>query len=389
MRIALLFRSYGPYHLARLNALRQRHSVIALEYADADADYDWQEAERKREAGVITLRDTNSSASRTAPFATRLTAELRRFAPDAMAIPGYAEPFALSALRTCKTLGIPAVLMSDTHAGSVSRHAARETLKRQLMPLYRSALVAGAPHVEYLVSLGFPAQSIATGFDVVDNRHFAHDVRGDLRKVTGLPQSFFLCCARFIAKKNLPFLIEAFARYRGEHTQQTWDLVIAGDGPLRETLARRATELSIASSVHLLGHKSYSDLPEIYASASAFVLPSSTDEWGLVVNEAMAAGLPVLVSKGAGCHCDLVAAGVNGFIFDPGNAGELANLMGALATSDKRSEMGAASRRIIADWDLDRFVQGMTRAIEIAKHPRSEKRFHVGTAVAAALSLRI
>ena len=181
MRIALLFRSYGPYHLARLNALRQRHSVLALEYSDADSDYGWQETDRKREAGVITLRETNSSANMAAPFAGRLAVELRRFASDAMAIPGYAEPFALSALRTCKTLGIPAVLMSDTHAGSVSRNAARETLKRKLLPLYRSAFVAGVPHAEYLVSLGFPVQRIATGFDVVDNRHFACDVGEDVR----------------------------------------------------------------------------------------------------------------------------------------------------------------------------------------------------------------
>ncbi|HET6389275.1 glycosyltransferase [Hyphomicrobium sp.] len=389
MKIALLFRSYGPYHLARLAAVRQYHSVLALEYSDIDADYGWEVAAQKRDAGVIALSNPRGAEA----FAKRLTAELGRFMPDAVAIPGYAEPFALAALRTCNALNIPAILMSDTHAGSVSRNRVREALKRQLVQLYRAAFVAGTPHAEFLVSLGFPAHKIATGFDTIDNAHFAkaseNTSEREALKQANLPKSFFLCCARLVSKKNLPFLIEAYARYRSAHSDQPWDLVIAGDGPLREAVTDRASELSVTSSVHLLGHKSYAALPGIYARAGAFVLPSIVDEWGLVVNEAMAAGLPVLVSEGAGCQRDLVEGGVNGFSFDPRDAGELARLLAAVATSSNREEMGAASRRIISEWDLGRFVQGLTQAVDLAKRPRGVKRLHMGAAVATALSIRI
>lgn len=107
------------------------------------------------------------------------------------------------------------------------------------------------------------------------------------------------------------------------------------------------------------------------------------------MNEAMAAGLPVLVSKGAGCHRDLVENGVNGFVFDPMNVAELSRLMGVVATSAGRKEMGNASRRIIANWDLDRFATGLVAAAEIAKRSHSRKRFCIGSAVATALSLRV
>jgi len=375
LRIALLFRSYGPYHLARLEALRKDHTVLAVEWSPVDADYGWEEREKKRESGVLALS------------ANELATKLSGFSADAVTIPGYSEPFALAALRSCNRMGISAVLMSDTHAGSIRGHAARETLKRQLVALYQSALVAGKPHAEYLTSLGFPAERIVTGYDVVDNRHFSTRAASSAPDNDRLPQPYFFCCARFVAKKNLQFLVDAFAQYSREHTHDAWDLVIAGDGPLRETVARCVSEISVGPNVHILGHRSYADLPELYASAGAFILPSIVDEWGLVVNEAMAAGLPVLVSKGAGCHRDLVENGVNGFVFDPANAGKLAGLMGDIATSPRRNEMGEASRRIIADWDVDRFAKGLTAAVDLAKSSRSRRRFHIGGAVAAVLSL--
>jgi glycosyltransferase involved in cell wall biosynthesis len=230
------------------------------------------------------------------------------------------------------------------------------------------------------------------GFDVVDNRHFAkaNDHTNVSMKPSrgGLPQSYFFCCARFIAKKNLLFLLEAFAQYRRARADDASELVLAGDGPLRDAITRRAAELSIGPNVYFLGHSKYADLPDVYAGARAFILPSAVDEWGLVVNEAMAAGLPVLVSNGVGCHRDLVQNGVNGFTFDPRNVGELAGLMGVMTTSARRDEMGYASRRIIANWDLDRFATGLGTAADIAKRTHTRKSSHIGSAVAAVLSRR-
>jgi glycosyltransferase involved in cell wall biosynthesis len=183
-------------------------------------------------------------------------------------------------------------------------------------------------------------------------------------------------------------LIDAFRRYRDMTAEQTWDLTIAGDGPLYGAIARRVAELSLTEHVYLVGRKAYDELPALYASADAFVFPSLSETWGLVVNEAMAAGLPVLVSKGIGCHPDLVWEGINGHVFDPADTAQLATLLYEIASTPNRLAMGDASLRIIRDWDLNRFSSGLIEAAVAAYSSRSHKKPRTAVAMAAALSYR-
>ena len=117
--------------------------------------------------------------------------------------------------------------------------------------------------------------------------------------------------------------------------------MILGDGHLRPQLTRRVEQLGIAEDVLLPGFKQYDELPAWYGLAGAFVLASTTEQWGLVVNEAMASGLPVLVSERCGCAPDLVEDGVNGFTFDPYDVEGLAGLMQRVAamTDEQRQAM--------------------------------------------------
>lgn len=379
MRIALLFRSFGPYHLARLHAAREHHDILALEQTDLDADYDWDVRAEKRDAGFITLSSTIEGSG-------RLASELAKFQPDAIAIPGYSEPFALSAVRTSRDLKVPRILMSDTHAGTARGDIVRNFAKRRLIGLFQSALVAGSVHARYLTSLGFPEQKIALGYDVVDNRHFAPMATGSQSPIT--PSPHFLSCARFTEKKNLECLLTAFARYRQATPEGGWDLVVAGDGPLRARLEMMRQSSGYAANIHFVGHKTYGELPSIYRAAGAFVHPSLWDEWGLVVNEAMAAGLPVLVSESAGCSAELVEHGVNGFVFNPTDVDGIAILMRKIATESDRQTMGQASLRIIARWDTARFAAGLGDAAQMAMQSPLRQRCPVGAAFAAAMSRR-
>jgi glycosyltransferase involved in cell wall biosynthesis len=120
--------------------------------------------------------------------------------------------------------------------------------------------------------------------------------------------------------------------------------------------------------VHFYGFRQVEENPVFYALADAFILPSLWEEWGLVVNEAMASGLPVIVSKTAGCATDLVQEGVNGFTFDPGNVEQLAQLMRQISAlkSFRLSEFGDASRKIISNWGCDVFAHNANRAAEAA-----------------------
>ena len=107
------------------------------------------------------------------------------------------------------------------------------------------------------------------------------------------------------------------------------------------------------------GFKQYGELPLYYANAGAFVHASTTEQWGLVVNEAMASGLPVLVSERCGCAPDLVETGRNGYTFDPHDVDALARLMLDMASDAcDRAAMGRASREIVARWSPATFAEG-------------------------------
>ena len=137
------------------------------------------------------------------------------------------------------------------------------------------------------------------------------------------------------------------------------------------------------------GFKQYGDLPAYYGLAQAFILPSTEEQWGNVVNESMACGLPVLVSTRCGCATTLVRNGVNGFTFDPLDVGGLAKLM--LKFSDGEVDlvaMGQASREIIADWTPDTFADNLVKAAECAlSQPKPSAAFFERLLLSAAIRL--
>jgi glycosyltransferase involved in cell wall biosynthesis len=233
----------------------------------------------------------------------------------------------------------------------------------------------GAPQADYLTRLGLPSQRVFQGYDVVDNEYFedkateSRKQKAESRQKYSLPERYFLASARFTEKKNLPRLLRAYALYRkqGAEPQAPWDLVLLGDGPLRAQLEALRAELGLEQSVHFAGARPYSALPTFYALAGAFVHASTTEQWGLVVNEAMACGLPVLVSHRCGCAPDLVRAGRNGFTFDPGDVEALSALMSKISSLQfPLSEFGSASREIISGWTPKTFAGNLSLALEAA-----------------------
>jgi glycosyltransferase involved in cell wall biosynthesis len=184
-----------------------------------------------------------------------------------------------------------------------------------------------------------------------------------------LPPKYFISVSRFIAKKNVPTLLEGFARFRnaGGAAAREWHLLLLGDGPLRAQYLAQIADPRLDGAVHLPGFKQYDELPAYFGLAGTFVLASTEEQWGLVVNEAMAAGLPVLVSRRCGCAPELVREGENGFSFDPDDAGALAGLMERVAANaETRAVMGRASRRIVSDWGPERFGRNLWKAAEAA-----------------------
>jgi glycosyltransferase involved in cell wall biosynthesis len=181
-----------------------------------------------------------------------------------------------------------------------------------------------------------------------------------------LPERYFLVVARLIPQKNLDTLFHAFADYRLRAGCDVWKLVLVGDGPLKDQLYKLRSRLAQSESIQFVGFEQYEQLPIYYGLASAFVLPSVSETWGLVVNEAMSAGLPVLVSNRCGCARDLVREGVNGFTFDPFSRAELSHCLVRASTHRRLQVFGQASQEVIRQWGPDRFASGLLNAARTA-----------------------
>ena len=387
--IGVVFHHIGPYHHARLNAAADRLSVTGIEWSAKGYDA-WGVAESSARYHKISLfpEATDRYPTR-AKLRQAFCSALEEVNPDIVAVNGWNNFGSLIAANCCVQRGIPMTVMSESSRHDEARNWWKEAIKGRIIGLYSAALVGGRRHVEYLVELGMPVDRIFTGYDVVDNNYFCERARqirnpkSEIRNVYGLPENYFLASARFIEKKNLPRLISAYAEYRQRSSayakatadreirnpksdisdnKETWDLVLLGDGPLKTDLCRLISDLRLHDHVHLAGFKPYNELPVYYASANAFIHASTAEQWGLVVNEAIASGLPVIVSDRCGCAPELVNG--NGFTFDPTNEHELADRLFEMASlsDQERQGLGENSYRIAANFAPERFGEGLERA---------------------------
>lgn len=377
-----MFDHFGPYHWARLRGAAKYAEVVGFELFGQTRDYSWERTtEVAADPGSYGLRTLLPSVHRTAASPTEILESvqqaLEECRPEAVAIPGWSDQGGLAALDWCARRNVPVILMSESQEDDEPRRWAKEAVKRRIVRLCSAALVGGTPHKNYLAALGMPPERIFCGYDVVDNDYFARGADTArrqsevLRRSLGLPDRYFLASKRFIPKKNLLRVIQAFARYRRAAGAEAWDLVILGNGPLEQEIRHTIETLDLEMHVRLPGFKQYDEMPNYYGLASAFIHASTTEQWGLVVNEAMAAGLPVLVSKRCGCAPDLVRDGRNGLLLDPDDVGQMANAMLRLAERSDLSAMGAVSRDIMASWTTDTFGKNLRAAvtISVAKSP--------------------
>jgi glycosyltransferase involved in cell wall biosynthesis len=306
-----------------------------------------------------------------AAVARRVWEALDRIRPDAVICGAVAFTPGATAVRWCRQRRRGVVVMDDARSVDVPRSRLVNAIKRRIYANVDAMLVPAPSHLDTCTHFGLPASRVFFGVDVVDNDWYAAEARrhrdARAREVKGvqLPERYFLGVGRQVPKKNWLTLVDAYARYRRDAVGPAWDLVLVGDGPERPAIAARVSDRAIPG-VHLLPFLDPSKVPIAYANAGCLVLPSFYGEtWGLVVNEAMASGLPVLVSEQCGCAQSLVNLGRNGWTFQPERVEELAILLGRLANLDDetRAQMGAHSAEVIADWSLDRFAAGASDAV--------------------------
>jgi len=365
MRVILTAEHCSPHQVAAVEAARllftaEGHELVPLEYYSGSLGYGWSFADKPRPEGWRCLFPDRQTAG-TRDIVRGVVDTVRALRAEVLILNGWygLNAWVLACLKGWR-LRSRLVLVSDSNHWDRPRSWRKELLKRLLLRRIDAGFAAGQPQREYLHELGLPLDRITLGNDVVDNALYSSvpprqpSVR---RLVIGT-------AARLIPEKNLATALEALAQVSARHPSLEFEWQLAGRGPLEADLRAAAERLRVPTVFR--GFVAYTDMPNWYAGLDIYWQPSIYEPWGLVVNEAMASGLPVLVSDRCGCARDLVTE-ANGWTHAPVVADMTAAWERALARRDDWPALGVASRQIIADWDLPRYARGLLDACRLAR----------------------
>ncbi len=364
-RIVFVWGQFGPYHMDRCEAvaaaLGDIGEVVGIEVAGASDFYAWTETGGGRRFRKQTLfpgwsYNATSWWQRFIRLARACLASRARHV--FMCHVGDVEYF-LAAL-VLRLAGRRLYVMTESKFDDLPRRAWREFAKKLFYLPYSGALVGGARTRAYMEFLGFSSDTIAEGYDTLSvARIRAHAGVPPAPDGTPFAERHFTAIARFVAKKNLAALIAAYARYREVAGAAARPLVLCGSGPLEGELRAAA---SATEGVRFAGFLQEEGVAKTLATTLASILPSVEEQWGLVVNEALAMGVPALVTDQVGARDSLVRAAVNGYVFEPDNVEGLARLMQRLAADEAEwRRLAGNTARFVALGDAPRFGDGVRR----------------------------
>jgi len=278
---------------------------------------------------------------------------------DAVMVNGWHYKSAWQAIRACWKSGVKVMVRSDSHLhtprGAFTR-IAKAAVYPRFIPRFDACLAVGTWSREYFMRYGAKPEQVFLVPHSVDNDFFRTEterlkpIRSDLRKQWGLNDGtvVFVFSGKFIDKKRPMDFVRAI--HLAERRFSKLQALMIGDGPLRATCEEFAQ--SHSAQVRFTGFLNQSQIPAAYAACDALVLPSDGGEtWGLVVNEAMACGLPAIVSDKVGCGPDLIIPDKTGSIFSLGSVEALASQMVKIADNPAQMvELGANAGRMIQDY---------------------------------------
>ncbi len=369
--IAIVFSQFAPYHIDRIEAVAERLAgraqVLAVEVASASHTYRWHVSGKVRGADKTTLFPGARVEDK------GVAAKLRALWPAVkdcdwvlIGVP-YSDPAMIALSWRLRAAGKRVVLMSESKRDDTRRDWWREAGKRILLSCYDAAIVGGPRQISYMRDLGFGGRPVLTGYDTVSVAR--------LRSLAGETclawrTRPFVYVGRFVPKKNLFVLLEAYARYAGRHGRDARRLVMAGDGPLLADLKGMAARLDVAERVEWPGFLDAQATAEVMRRALALMLVSVEEQWGLVVNEAAALGVPVIVSRNVGARETLVRHLQTGLIVPVPDVAGIASAMDLLNTDEARwLAMRDASRDLALMGDVRHFADAVEKLIAPAPPP--------------------
>ena len=353
--VAVMWENFGPSHHDRLCALAQAGmAVTGIQLFPQSRIYDW-ETGGSRNWHEVTLADGSGNPG-AVRIAARLVAAVNASGARHVFLCHYDLPGVFLASVWLRLTGRAVFTMADSKFDDGPRSWWRGPAKRLFLAPYHGAITASLRSRDYLRHFGIPAARIALGYDTLDIRRLRDSATAD--DEPEFSQRPFLVVARLIPEKNLAAAIDTFAAYRKAGGSRILELI--GDGPLRAALEQHGRELGVANWIIWRGNCSSADVLSAMRRSLCLLLPSLQETYGLVIIEALAAGLPVIVSRRAGAVDILVDDGVNGLVIDPENGAQLLSAMQRLDGDEALYQQAASAAFASAmRGDTRHFVNGV------------------------------
>ncbi len=373
-RLVILTEIISPYRIPLFNALAQHASVELHVIFLAETDPNLRQWRVYKEEIRFSHQVLPAWRRRFGRYNLLLNRGVGRAlsaaSPDAILCGGYSYAASWQTLFWARSHGIPFLLWSESNLQDLrSGHLLVESLKAEFLGKCSGFVVPGRSALEYLRSHKINEEFIFTAPNAVDNDLFAGAAAVARRDATArrrelnLPSRYFLFVGRLVREKGVFDLLSAYAKL-GQDVRQQVGLVFVGDGVSRRQLEEQATSIA-PGVIEFAGFAHREHLAAYYALADALVLPTYTDTWGLVVNEAMACGLPVILSRAAGCAADLVKENWNGLLVSPRDVSGLISAMTSLANQpDLGLRMGARSVQHISQYSPEQWSIAIAGAVQ-------------------------
>ncbi len=355
LRVVILHNIISPYKTLLFNALNKVMDDFKVLYiSETEHRREWVINKDELRFPYEVMFKVPADEISAAKLFKETLRRLNRLKPEILIIGGYSYASCWAGFFWAKFNRKKIILWSASNEEDRTRLFIKEKIKSIFIKNCDAANVYGIKSKEYIVKLGMNKNRIFIKGNTSDNAFYYNETmkqkvkRKLLCDQFGIPFRNFLYIGRFSPEKNILTLLEAYRRLKADGSD--WGLILVGNGPQKSEVESYIQRHSI-KDVFLPGFKQKEEIPVYLAVSDVFILPSISEPWGLVVNEAMAAGLPVLVSKRCGCYPDLIKEGFNGFSFDPFNIQELYILMKNVVEGKYDLEsMGKASLDIIKDY---------------------------------------
>lgn len=373
--IGLIWSQFSAYHVDRLEAVGRRLSgrarVLSVEVASKSATYAWDPSGDV--AGTEKKRLFPGESHEEISIWRRFRAELRVLRECDVIFVGvaYSQPDIILLSYVLRAMGKRVVMMTASKFDDFQRQSSREFLKRLLLSPYSAAIVGGRRQFEYVRFLGFTGRTVLPGYNTVSMARVRQQAVSASEGMDEAPfaERSFVFVGRFVEKKNIDRMFEAYARYVHASGERAKRLTMIGDGPLRPAIDAQLSALGIGHMVDFPGFLPAAKVSAQLARSLALVLVSEEEQWGLVINEALAVDLPILASAEVGAREALVRNLENGVVVEAGALEGMARAFAQIGDSEERwRAMSAASHARAWHADTERFAD----AVELMVFPQAE-----------------